>query len=95
MEDEKGRPMTYWGGKPEGESPSSSSRCSALRRWWIAFVTWRKDPFRIERDWEDFSKMSDDELRKEFDRHIDEGTVTSNRFRRLCQHLSIRWMTDA
>lgn len=30
MEDEKGRPMTYWGGKPEGESPSSSSRCSTL-----------------------------------------------------------------
>lgn len=29
MEDEKGRPMTYWGGKPEGESPSSSSRCSS------------------------------------------------------------------
>ena len=28
MEDEKGRPMTYWGGNPEGKSPSSSSRCS-------------------------------------------------------------------
>ena len=25
MEDEKGRPMTYWGGKPEGESPPSPS----------------------------------------------------------------------
>ena len=22
MKDEKGRPMTYWGGNPEGESPS-------------------------------------------------------------------------
>lgn len=30
MEDKKGRPITYWGGKPEGESPSSSSRCSVL-----------------------------------------------------------------
>jgi hypothetical protein len=28
MEDEKGRPMTYWGGEPGGKSPSSSSRCS-------------------------------------------------------------------
>jgi hypothetical protein len=30
MEDQNGKPMTYWGGEPGGKSPSSSSRCSVL-----------------------------------------------------------------
>jgi len=53
-----------------------------VRRW--------RDPFLIDRDWEDFKAMDDGERRAEFDRLLTHRPC-SVRFRRLCQHIALHW----
>jgi hypothetical protein len=85
----------FQGTKETRDGGFGQSRCSTLRNWWSAFWAWRRDPFRVERDWTEFASMSDDELRTEFDSHLDNGTGGSNRFRHLCQFISVRWIRNA
>jgi hypothetical protein len=54
-----------------------------VRRW--------RDPFLINRDWDEFKAMTDDELRLEYDRLLTARPM-SDRFRRLCQFISLRWV---
>ena len=54
-----------------------------VRRW--------RDTFLIDRDWADFKAMTDEELRAEYDRLLTKHP-RSNRFRRLCQCISSRWV---
>lgn len=54
-----------------------------VRRW--------HDPLLIDRDWDEFKAMSDDELRAEYDRLLTHRPG-SDRFRRLCQYISSRWV---
>ncbi len=54
-----------------------------VRRW--------RDPFLIDRDWGDFKAMNDEQLRAEYDRLLTEQP-RSDRFRRLCQCISSRWV---
>jgi hypothetical protein len=54
-----------------------------VRRW--------RDPFLINRDWDEFKAMTDDEMRLEYDRLLTARPM-SDRFRRLCQFISLRWV---
>jgi hypothetical protein len=54
-----------------------------VRRW--------HDPFLIDRDWYEFKAMTDDELRAEYERLLTHEP-RSDRFRRLCQCISSRWV---
>ena len=54
-----------------------------VRRW--------RDPFLIDRDWNDFKEMNDEQLRAEYGRLLT-GRPRSDRFRRMCQFISARWV---
>lgn len=63
----------------------------AARAVWAFF----KDPFRFERDWSDFESMTDAELREEWFSLLEQhksSLTEPERFRRLCQFLSVRWV---
>lgn len=71
---------------------------SRSMRWLVRFRGWWRDHVsiegRIDKDWRDFGGMSDDELEREYDKLLTGGGKPQDRFRRLCQYLSLRWLRD-
>jgi len=58
-----------------------------------SIITWCKDPFRIDRDWDEFKKMSDEEVYDEYYK-LFHTNPSGDRFRRLCQHVTVRWLDN-
>jgi hypothetical protein len=65
-----------------------------LMRWMISrlMAFWR-DPFRVDRDWNHFAKLTADELRAEFHRLL-AVNPNGDRFRRLCQYIAVLWVNN-
>lgn len=77
--------------RDDGAQVRSESWLVRFRGWWRDHVSIEG---RIDKDWRDFGGMSDDELEREYDKLLTGGGKPKDRFRRLCQYLSLRWLRD-
>jgi len=63
-----------------------------MKRWW-------NDPFHLNEDWDEFKKMSQEELKKEFMELLEQAdslastTRIEDRLRRVCQYIALQWAT--